>query len=396
MKSVINTFPFLFILTLFFEYFFGLKGIPSPTFIVLIGIFVVFYKQTKFSLPIVLLVFSCIGSLVSSSYFRGTSPLDLIREYNTYLSILIFFLLCEYRPKTETVENVLFWLFICFSICYIIQCIVYPVKIFVPEGSEQYSEFTGYDEIINRRIRLPGMSIVGLGMFFCLNKIMMGKLYYSLPFVLSVIVLFLFGFRTTIFFAMIWSVILYFRVNGLSKRLMLYGAGGIIALYIFVTTDFAQTVINTMLTRNESANFENQDYIRYATLNYFTTQHFMSPLEFFFGSGLPNRSIHVGYTSYYNKLEGMGLHFYDWGLLGISWMTGVLSLVGCLWYSIKAIFAKLPKTHLYLSVWFAYLLCSAFTSAEFVRQGCFYIQGVALYLIWQISKTKNHTTISIQ
>ena len=84
---------------------------------------------------------------------------------------------------------------------------------------------------------------------------------------------------------------------------------------------------------------------------------------------------------YYIKLESWGIHYFDWGLLGISWMMGMLSLVAMIWYPIRAFLTKMPNDKLYLSIWFGYLLACAFTSAEFVRQGCFLVQGIALYLI---------------
>ena len=129
----------------------------------------------------------------------------------------------------------------------------------------------------------------------------------------------------------------------------------------------------------------NKDYIRYATLFHYYGNHYKSAVEVFLGSGLCNRALRTSYSLEIVRNESYGLHYYDWGLLGISWMTGVLSLIGMLWWSLKAAFAKLPKKYLYLSVWFGYILTCAFTSAEFVRQGCFLIQAICLYLIYKIS-----------
>ena len=110
------------------------------------------------------------------------------------------------------------------------------------------------------------------------------------------------------------------------------------------------------------------------------------------GSGIPNRVIISDYGKYYDNLESYGIHYYDWGILGMSWMMGLMSLVAMVWYSVKAFFTKVPRNKLYLTLWFGYLLACGFTSAEFVRQGCFLIQGMVLYLIHVYSDEKNNSS----
>ena len=110
------------------------------------------------------------------------------------------------------------------------------------------------------------------------------------------------------------------------------------------------------------------------------------------GSGIPNRLIISDYSKYYDGLESFGIHYYDWGILGMSWMMGFMSLIAMVWYSVKAFFTKVPRNKLYLTLWFGYLLACGFTSAEFVRQGCFLIQGIVLYLIHMYSDEKNNNS----
>ena len=169
-------------------------------------------------------------------------------------------------------------------------------------------------------------------------------------------------------------------------KLVFWCALGGLGAYLLYLTPIFQTVFERMMERQESdQTFGNKDYIRYATLFHYYGNHYKSAVEVFLGSGLCNRALRTSYSLEIVRNESYGLHYYDWGLLGISWMTGVLSLIGMLWWSLKAAFAKLPKKYLYLSVWFGYILTCAFTSAEFVRQGCFLIQAICLYLIYKIS-----------
>ena len=240
---------------------------------------------------------------------------------------------------------------------------------------------------------MPGMSLVGIGLFYSLNKLLLGN-YKYLPFVvLAVVVMMLFGFRTLLFFSILFSIWMIVKINGFSYRLIV----GIIVLLIiiwgFSLTTFGQETFAAMLERQENdQNFGNKDYIRYTTLFYYYSQHFSNFIEFLLGSGIPNRLIISNYGRYYDNLESFGIHYYDWGILGMSWMMGLMSLIAMVWYSVKAFFTKVPRNKLYLTLWFGYLLACGFTSAEFVRQGCFLIQGMVLYLIHVYSDEKNNSS----
>ena len=378
-----NSFPILLIVCLILEQGYGLLPIPRYLFIVLVGVFFFYYKKgTSYSKPISIFVVSCFLSILSCMYFRNESPVSIMGEYNIYLMIVFYFVLCKYNVSIEVLEKVLFWAFIIFCFCYLYQVSVYPKLVFLDKNN-QYNETI---DVLNRRIRMVGMSINSLGYFYTLNKILEKKMNYILPMLLSLICMLLFGFRTLLFFSAVFSIIMIIRFNGFSKKLVLWCALGGLGAYLLYLTPIFQTVFEGMMERQESdQTFGNKDYIRYATLFHYYGHHYKSTVEMFLGSGLCNRALRTSYSLEILRNESYGLHYYDWGLLGISWMTGVLSLIGMLWWSLKAAFAKLPKKYLYLSVWFGYILTCAFTSAEFVRQGCFLIQAICLYLIYKIS-----------
>lgn len=244
--------------------------------------------------------------------------------------------------------------------------------------------------ILLRRVRMVGMSLAGLGVFLSLNKILVGKKEYLPFFVLGLVVILLFGFRTLLAFVLVFSYVMVVRNYGFSYKLLLGFAFLFLVLWLFSLTQFGQDIFGFMMERQDNdQDFGNKDYIRYTTLFYYYQGHFQNFLEMFLGSGIPDRSSKSAYALYYTRLEDFGLHYYDWGILGMSWMMGVLSLVSMIWYPIKAFFSKLPKDKVYLPVWFGYLFACGFTSAEFVRQGCFLIQGMVLYLITVYSYEKN-------
>lgn len=369
------------------EGIFGLLNISRAFFLIYFLSFIFTYKNdTIFSKPLLLLVISMALSMVSCWIFHQQSLVSSFGSNLTYIAICIFFVLHKLKPEPKVVEKALFWMFLIFCACYIYQVLVFPKLVFLSSDARLDYNVPFY----LRRIRFPGMSLVGLGMLFSLNKILVGQKKYVFSFVLAIVVILLFGFRTLLVFITIFSFILIIRVYGFSYKILLAFLFLCATVWLFSLTELGQSVFATMMERQENDNFSNKDYVRYTTLFYYYNQHYQNLLEMFLGSGLPERGTHSAYDLYYMRLETFGLHYFDWGLLGVSWMMGVLSLVAMVWYPIRAFFARIPKDRLYLSIWFGYLFACAFTSAEFVRQGCFLIQGIALHLITEFAYEKNN------
>lgn len=104
-----NSFPILLIVCLILEQGYGLLPIPRYLFIVLVGVFFFYYKKgTSYSKPISIFVVSCFLSILSCMYFRNESPVSIMGEYNIYLMIVFYFVLCKYNVSIEVLEKVLF------------------------------------------------------------------------------------------------------------------------------------------------------------------------------------------------------------------------------------------------------------------------------------------------
>ena len=76
----------------------------------------------------------------------------------------------------------------------------------------------------------------------------------------------------------------------------------------------------------------------------------------------------------------------DWGIIGVSWMLGILTFVGYVWMSLAAISKRVPSVYLYISLWYIFLLSSSITNWEFFRDGNFLVHAMALYIIELASK----------
>ena len=101
-----NSFPILLIVCLILEQGYGLLPIPRYLFIVLVGVFFFYYKKgTSYSKPISIFVVSCFLSILSCMYFRNESPVSIMGEYNIYLMIVFYFVLCKYNVSIEVLEK---------------------------------------------------------------------------------------------------------------------------------------------------------------------------------------------------------------------------------------------------------------------------------------------------
>ncbi len=220
-----------------------------------------------------------------------------------------------------------------------------------------------------------------LGLFFGLNKyLLLRKKVYLMVTISSAIVLLIMGFRTMIFFSAMFSFYLLIKIYGFGWKTVGYILGVGVFCIVLLQIPVFKDKVQYMVDKNETQTLSNDDYIRNVTLKYYLHDYFKSNWEMFFGSG----PMLTG-TSYHDKIiklqENRSIYFQDWGLLGLSWMLGMVSVFGMLWYSIKAFRLKVPPQYYYLGIWFLYLVVSSITTAEFFRFGNFVIQALVLYTL---------------
>ena len=147
-------------------------------------------------------------------------------------------------------------------------------------------------------------------------------------------------------------------------------------------TSVVQNSINNMMKRQEAgATFANEDYIRVIQFNYFTKEHFKSPVEYVFGSGIPNPRTKYG-QPFYTVDPALGPYngWHDWGIVGLSWMIGIPAVLALLFPVLRIIRKKCDDKILFLKFFYIFLLLSSFTTVEFYRVGSFFSTGYFLSL----------------
>lgn len=374
-------------MTLVLLNFFGLTTIPNAFLLVFLlpFIFIEIRRQQPFRLSFLLMIIGLFLSMISCNIYRSQDLLSSFKALPVVFYIFFYYALLYFKPTVTQIEKVLQWLIIIFDILYISQfALLQSGIVFLPMDE------TTLDQGEEARFRMVASGLASLGVFYGCNELFINRkrLLPTIFVVLSLVVILLMAFRTMIFFTLLFSVILLFKVNnGFNRKTILYIIVGIILLLVLFTIPVLSDKLNYMLEKQfgeDSQTLGNKDYIRNITLNYYLFEHFKSPWEYIFGSGLP--FYEHPYYKEFRILGSSGIFWMDWGLLGLSWMIGIVPVCCMIYYSFKSYFMKVDNNYYYLGIWFVYLVVSSITTAEFFREGNFVIQALCLYLVYIVNK----------
>ena len=361
-----------YILALFFCFrFLGLFELPSTTIgivIFLLGI-INFKKNLPFNKVLFLLLICFILNFISCKVYRGQSVIDTFRASNSYMSLALFWYFYKWKVNVNQWEKILWWLCLTFGICYIIQYIAFPTIIFggqIRVGSEE------------ARMAIVGQGLASFSFIFGLNKYITTPNYkYIVIMLTGLFAVFGCGYRTMLLALIISSIIMLLRLGISFKRILTFGVMSII-LYLFVSNvEFVQDQINNMMNRNESlqdSGWEND--IRYLNIIYHYTEYFKSPLELLLGSGMPFQYSDYGKFENDVMIDTYGFYYADWGLIGLSWMIGIPTVLVMVYYSFKMFLTKVPEEYFYLGVYFFNIVISSITTHEFYIHENFVVQSI--------------------
>lgn len=375
--------------------FWGLAIIPKYDIFVLLSslpLFISFIKnnnkQLVFKKYIILLGIALFLNIIATYINRGQDFYWSFRTGNliNFYPILLYFYLANNKIKLDSLERIIGSLYILFCICYIIQYLILPHEIF------KLSNFTESE----KRFRMHGQAIATLGYFYFLNKYMIGKKsIYLIYCFLGICVFIMLGFRSLLLSLLICSVFMFYRTSKITLKsllsfICLLGA----AIFLLYQFDFTKNTIESIINRNQEQTFQNEDYIRVQQFQYFTQEHFKNFSDFFFGSGFPSEQSSYGkymlnlqqYNQYGEYVASVGAWF-DWGLIGLSWVAGIPTVTILMTIAIKAILKKVDKQYYYFSFFYLFLILSSITTIEFFRNGAFVFHAMALYGI-ELCSTK--------
>lgn len=375
------------LLFLVLNHFFGAFPMPfSITVpILLFSLYMGWKQPTDYRNIFILIFIGILGSMVSCMINRGQSIIDSIRAMPNYFGLLFYFFLKWRKIKLSTVQSALVWLVIVFDILYIAQYYLIDYGI----NFLNIDEWMLSDSTEGNRLRVMSSGLYSLGMFYgIVHWYITHKNKYLALFIVGVFVMLLTGYRQ---FLLSSLIALLFMIYKLDKRIkpkhIGYVAAIVVVGYVLYQIPAVQGKIAGMIERNDTgASLDNKDYIRVIQWEFFTNDYFKNGWEHFFGSGIPFSGENSGFGKYFQSLTDQGLQYVDWGIIGVSWMLGILTFVGYVWMALAAILKRVPSVYLYVCLWYIFLLSSSITNWEFFRNGNFLVHAMALYIIELASK----------
>lgn len=335
-------------------------------------------EVTPYKNVFILIFIGIACSIISCNIHRGQPILSSIKAIPNYFGILFYFFLKWKKVPLSIIEDTLVKLVVAFDVLYIAQfyLIDYGINFFGIEDWMLSEETEG------NRIRVMSSGLYSIGMFYgIVNWYETKQNKYMLLFVLGVFIMLLAGYRQ---FILSLGISLVFMLYRFDHKLKLKHVGFVIACvaiaYIVMQIPAVQAKLAGMTERNDmGATLDNSDYIRVIQWEFFNNNFFQNNWEHFFGAGIP--LVGSAYGKYFESLTDSGLQYVDWGIIGVSWMLGIMTAIGYLWMAIKAIRFRVDNRYMYISLWYIFLLTASITNWEFFRNGNFLVHAIALYII---------------
>ena len=363
--------------------FFGLLIISSPSFDYLFALIIIitaipsFMVEGTYARMIRWYFLFFLLSCFYSWKFNGQSLPGVIVHAYDYFAILFFFFLVRTDLSSSDTVKVIEKVALCFCCCYILQWIVFPTILFTGASDDININANQY------RARMPGSMTSYFLLIYSVNRYLIEKKYvFILYAILAFIPILIMGFRSLTALSILAIFIMIPFVLRSTKRTILFGIIGAGALYVALSTGLAQSKIEEMMERQESdQTFENEDYIRFLSLNYYWNEQFDKPYEKIIGGGVP-----VDWDSRYFKTidaekEQDGFYWDDLGLIGLGLVIGfpatillILLYVVCMWK------CREPDIQYVRFTLFVVLIGSIFTSRELYREGNILLFSLFLYL----------------
>ena len=363
--------------------FMGVIDLPSTTIaclFLLLGV-LNFKRNLPFNKFIVALFGCLILNFFSCWYYNGQDVLSTFRASNSLFSLVLFWFFYNWKLNLNQWENALWWLCLCFGICYIIQYIAFPTVIFGGQIRTESAE---------QRMAIYGQGLASFSVLFGLNKYLCtGRLEYIIIILTGAFAVFGCGYRTMLLALIISTFLMLIRL-GISKRAVISFAVFAVVLFVFVNNvDLVQEQILNMQERQERLEDNGiENDIRFINLVYHYTSYFKSPVEMILGSGLPFEGTRY-FDSEERLLEKYGFYYQDLGLVGLSWMIGIPAVLIMLLYSFRIFRTKVPTSYLYLGIYFFNIVISSITTHEFYIHQNFVVQAILFCVFMKILETYN-------
>lgn len=349
--------------------------------------------KTPFDFALSVVLVGLILSGISSSYYENSNPLYVYFAYQFILALYFYIILVNKDTQVKHVEKALTYLSLALCVFYIVQYIAFQRGIVL---TDMFAD--GYDAEAGDlvRFRAVGSALAAWAYFYGLNGVLVSQkksFLKVLLLVLGLAVILLMSFRTMVAGLMLCTLVMVIKVNGLKSGLFKYLFLLFVAIVVAYNVPTVQKKIDYMIEKQQGdQTFANDDYIRWINFYYHLDENTKDDVEYYLGVGL-NADKNSSLCIKEDNLMEQHLSWVDWGLIGLSWQVGLLTVLGMLLYSFKVIKFRFEPEQVCISVFFLYLVLISITTLEFARTGNFVVQALVLYLATYYIKKQNKNKI---
>ena len=331
--------------------------------------------KSYFRKPIAYFFLFCMLNMIWCFINKGQTPVQYIMggEFLNMLGLLVLFTIPIFRLKNSEIENVIFAVGITCIIIYLTQYFLH-IPLFKSEENLQ-------DADLSMRVRMNGQCLFVLLYLKSFDNLL-DKFSFKdvVVLVASLLCIFIIGFRSHIATIAVISFIFFFKKKKVTMLRLFYSVLLGLLLIGISQIEIVQYKIDQMIERNERGdNFDNKDYVRYRSFDFYVNEFPKNIGDRIFGVGLPSSK--SSYGMYVQRLKNVGLIWADLGLIGLSVVLGFPAVLCIIWYGLKAFFTTVESRYSYLCYWFLFMLIASLITREIFRMGAFAVQGFVLYLI---------------
>ena len=353
-----------------------------------------FYFSTKennshYKLWIGLIELLILGSVFYSFLVNEQSFKDVFLVSYFAFGLASFFIFSYFKISYKNSIKIIKSFSLLFCIAYIFQWIVYPTEIF----SGVRDTFSVNESQFRMRMSCSACSYCLF--FWGLNDYMISKKLINLLYVLLGILPFMImGFRSLVFLSILFAIyIVAWHLWKSKSHFFVYTFFLLLFVFVIIQVPIVQDKYEEMISRQESEQtFDNEDYVRYVSLAYYTDV--TTKTEMAIGGGFPlvPKSLSSGnhYVSKFCKGFQMQLYWNDLGLIGFGFIFGFPSVILITFLVFRTALRSKEKQLLFIrATLLTIYLGSIFTSQELYRAGNFLFIGLLMYTEYIYHKEKN-------
>lgn len=346
-----------------------------------------------------LLIFALVNCIVCYHY-RHQGFFETLVHWSPIFMLYLYYPFRKLKLSITDWEKIIYTLFMMMVVIEIIMNLFPELMLFdMTSGDDKFEN--------ELRVRVFADGILVLGNLFCLNKAIVGieRIKYTFLYILSLLLIFLTGFRMIDLACIVALFYMLAKFKMLKLRYVVIGTFVTLLLVgIALSTPIVQERIEEMKERNETDNFDNDDYIRVLLVTYYYTEYFKNNVELFFGSGMVERQILVGakdnvsvknssFKSEYSKEVSYlsdTYHFFpiDMGLIGLSWEAGIPAAIIIVCLLLYMFLTRTEKEYFYISVWALVLLLISWNNPKVYHHHNMIYLSMVLVILGKVARNK--------